>query len=108
MLEVDGFDIALTRGDTAFFDVILTNDDGTEYVPVEGDTVRFALKKSYKDDECLIRKSFPTTTMVLELEPEDTKPLSFTTYVYDIEFTDHLGHVSTPIKGKFKVTEEVD
>lgn len=107
MVEINGFDISLTRGDSLFLTVELTNQDGSSYTPVEGDSIRFAMKKRYKDPECLILKQIPTSMMVLGIDPEDTKNLSFGTYVYDIELTDHLGNVATPIIGTFKVTEEV-
>lgn len=101
------FNIELTRGDSLFLNVGLTNQDGTPYVPAEGDHVRFALKKKYTDLECLILKQIPTETMVLELEPSDTKNLQFSSYDFDIELTDANDHVSTPILGTLKLTKEV-
>lgn len=107
MLSTDGNDISLTRGDTAFLTIALTKKDGTAYEPVEGDVVSFALKKSYKDATPLVVKQIPTDTMVLEIEPDDTKNLAFAKYDYDIELTDYLGHVSTPIVGTLTLTKEV-
>lgn len=107
MVSVNGNDIALTRGDTLFLTVVLTNRDGTAYEPAEGDVVRFAMKKTYRDAECLILKPIPTDTMILELTPEDTKSLPFAKYDYDIELTDEYGHVTTPIIGTLTLTKEV-
>ena len=99
-----------TRGDTLDFTVvILKSDKVTRYHPVQGDRVRFALKKEYEDMKPLIVKDVPIDTMRLHLDPEDTKNLPFGTYVYDLELTfGDDGTVDTFInKGKFKLTEEV-
>ena len=101
------FNIELTRGDSLFLTVSFKNKDGSAYIPEAGDSVRFALKKKYTDAECLVFKQIPTETMVLELEPSDTKNLQFSSYDFDIELTDYLGHVSTPILGTLKLTKEV-
>ena len=45
--------------------------------------------------------------MVLKLEPEDTKPLRFSKYHYDIEFTDIMGDVTTVLEADFTVAKEV-
>ena len=65
------------------------------------------MKRKIKDQDCLILKEIPTDTMVLELEPSDTKSLSFGTYVYDIELTTATGSVSTVILGNLELTKEV-
>lgn len=101
------YDITITRGDTGFIQIPLFNNDNESYTPVEGDSLRFAVKKKYKDEECLILKSIPIETLILEIAPQDTKPLDFAKYVYDIEFTDSYGHVSTFIEGAFIVDKEV-
>lgn len=107
MVSIKGNDISLTRGDTLFLTVALQNQDGTPYSPQTGDSLRFAMKKSYTSQDLLILKQIPMETLTLEIEPSDTKPLKFAAYVYDIELTDGAGHVFTPISGYFNVTEEV-
>lgn len=114
MYSINGTTISLTRGDTLLVQVEMTRD-GTPYTPVEGDSVRFALKsglnstgKDMKESTPLILKDIPIGTMILELEPEDTKSLSFGDYVYDIEITFANGKVDTFIaNSKFKLTPEV-
>lgn len=101
------YDIYITRGDTGFIEIPLFDNDNEPYTPIEGDSVRFAVKKKYKDEECLVLKPIPIETLILEIKPEDTKELEFGKYVYDIEFTDSLGHVSTFIRGSFIVDKEV-
>lgn len=107
MLSINGNNISLTRGDTAFLTVELQNQDGTPYSPQTGDILRFALKKTYNAADCIILKPISMETMTLELEPSDTKQQKFGSYVYDIEFTDAAGHVYTPIVATFNITEEV-
>lgn len=110
MLNIDkDNNITLTRGDTGIFNITLTEENGEEYTPQDGSSMRFALARRYGSTrgECLIVKDIPTDTMVLELEPSDTDELPFGDYLYDIEFTDQFGRVSTVIMAKFKVAKEV-
>lgn len=107
MFSISNNDISLTRGDTLFLTVNLTNSEGEPYVPQQGDTLRFAMKKKIASEQPIILKEIPINTMTFEFKPEDTKELSYGSYVYDIEVTDAHGHVTTVILGKFKITEEV-
>lgn len=107
--SVFGTNITLTRGDTFKAYVDIYNSDGTEYVPSEGDVVRFALKRSYSDcSEVLIVKEIPIDTLLLQLDPSDTKDLSYKTYVYDIQITFANGDVDTFLRGELTLTEEVE
>ena len=97
MLYIDeDQNITLTRGDTGFFNISLLKNNGEAYVPQAGDSLRFALGKSWGKDT-IFTKNIPLDTCVLEIEPEDTKNLDFKKYKYDVEFTDAQGHVSTII-----------
>lgn len=84
---------------------ILINN--TIYTPVAGDSVRFAMKQSYNSTRVLIEKKIPIDTMILKLEPTDTKRFNFGKYVYDIEITFANGDVDTFISGEFELTPEV-
>lgn len=101
------FNITLTRGDYLAITVGMTKE-GSEYRPSDG-VLRFALKKRYKDpdSEVLINKRIPLDTCLLELEKDDTKPLNYGDYDYDIEYTDAQGHPDTFIEGKLTLTKEV-
>lgn len=107
------YDITLTRGDTAIISVPLVNvdDEGheTPYTPHQGESLRFAMSDKYgaTRSEVLILKEIPIDTLILEIDPEDTKPLKFGKYKYDIEFTDAQGHVSTGLSAIFEVGKEV-
>ena len=98
--------IELTRGDTGFFTIALKSNNGEAYSPQQGDSLRFAMSKSFGGEPIII-KTIPINTLVLEIEPTDTSTLAFGKYVYDIEFTDAAGHVSTIILGNFILTREV-
>lgn len=107
--SVSGTTITLTRGDTFVALISITKQDGTPYVPNDGDKVRFAMKAKYEDPEPLVVKDIPIDTLTLTLRPEDTKDLSFGKYVYDIQLTKADGTVDTFItKATIKITEEVD
>ena len=107
MLYIDeDQNISLTRGDTGIFHITLQNKDGEAYTPQTGDSLRFALGKSWGRDT-IFTKSIPLDTCTLEIEPQDTKELDFKKYKYDIEFTDAAGHVSTILLGEFTVDKEV-
>ena len=102
--SVSGTTITLTRGDTFVALISITKQDGTPYVPNDGDKVRFAMKA-----KPLVVKDIPIDTLTLTLHPEDTKGLSFGKYVYDIQLTKADGTVDTFItKATIKITEEVD
>ena len=113
--------IYLTRGDTADLvvePIVKDHETGDTYIyqPVDGDTVRFALKRDrlkadksdFVDEEPLVTKNVPIDTMTLLLEPEDTKNLAFGNYVYDMELTFSDGAVDTFIEDSpFYLTREV-
>ena len=101
--------IYLTRGDTFKAQVTISNPDGSIYTPVEGDSIRFALKEKVEDEGCLILRDIPIDTMLLVINPEDTKSLEFGNYVYDIQLTKANGDVDTFITAsKLKLTAEVE
>lgn len=104
------YNITLTRGDSFSTTLNLTKGD-EEYVPSEGSTIRFAMKEKYADSvETVLVKEIPIDTLVLAIDPEDTKSLPMKKkYVYDIQLTDETGKlVETFIKGTFTIGEEVD
>lgn len=107
--SIQGTDISLTRGDSLFLQLKLVKN-GEEYIPAEGSSIRFAMKAKYtdSDENVVLNKNIPIDTLVLELEPADTKHLPMKkTYVYDIQLTDEFGHIYTFIFGTLTITEEV-
>lgn len=100
--------ITLTRGDTFIATINICNPDGSPYIPVTGDKVRFAMKNNYKETEPVLVKDIPIDTLILTIEPDDTKNLTFGKFVYDIQLTKNTGEVDTFItKATLQLTEEV-
>ena len=62
--NITGTTITLTRGDTFEALVSATKRDGTQYIPVEGDSIRFAMKENYDDPRPLLVKDIPIDTMI--------------------------------------------
>lgn len=109
MQRIGGKTIVLTKGDTFKATVVMKTEDGTEYAPESGDVVRFAMKQGYEDEQLLVEKVIPNDTLLLKLDPIDTKNLEVGEYVYDIEITYANGDVDTFIdRGTLKLTEEVE
>lgn len=107
--SVKGTWITLTRGDSFAANIEIIQPNGKLYTPSEGDHVRFAMKRSIKDEDVLILKEIPIDTLRLVLDPEDTKRLDFGNYIYDIQLTKSTGEVDTFItKSQFTLTEEVE
>ena len=107
MIDITGTTITMTRGDT--LSVTVGIYQGAEpYEVKDGDVVRFAMKKKYSDPEPLILRVLDNATLHLQLDPEDTEPLDYGSYVYDIEITMADGTVDTFIaKAQLILTEEV-
>lgn len=107
--SVNKTSITLTRGDTLKIQIAIFTSGGEPYIPDPMDVIRFAMKKDYNDENPLILKVIPNDTLILTLDPSDTKPLDFGKYVYDIQLTNSAGEVDTFItKAQFILTEEVE
>ena len=107
--------IIMTRGDTLILDIKIVDDQGNDYTPEPTDQLRFALKRSYKDEEPLLLKTIPIDTCQLRIDSNETKPfIQPGEYVYDVQLTYGDGIVSTIIPNpnakvaKLKFVEEVE
>lgn len=108
MIRIKGTTISLVRGDSAMIQITINDADGNVYTPAEGDSIRFAVKKSYYQVDPDLVKTIPNDTLVLTLEPADTKDLDFGPYKYDIELTTEDGEVDTFIAmAELWILEEV-
>lgn len=114
--KIEGTTITLTRGDSFPLQINI-KVNGETYTPIQGDVVKFKLKRNlmdskhsrYLDDKPIICKQVPIDTMILELIPNDTKNLAFGKYVYDLEITFGVnGRVYTFINNAiFNIAPEV-
>ena len=112
MYHVRGTTITMVRGDTVILDLKCYDQSRMPYIPQEGDRIRFALKKRYDDYEPLLVNEIPIDTLLLVLDPEDTRCLPsgeyHGRYKYDIELTTADGFVDTIIpRADLIILEEV-
>lgn len=114
MAVISGTTITMTRGDTERIKIDIYNQaDGTMYTPDPRDSLRFAVKKNYEDDEVLVFIDIPVDTMILTIRPEDTKFLDYGAskgrYKYDVQLTTADGDIHTVIpRSDLIILEEVD
>ena len=108
-VTVKGKTIIMTHGDTIKLAVNIVNKNGSVYKPAQGDSIRFALKKDYEDEEAIIEAVIPNDTLLLRVESSETKKLDQNgEYVFDVELTTEDGTVDTFIpNGRLIVTPEV-
>lgn len=101
-------DIYITRGDSACFELELTNTTTEEpYVLEPGDEIIFSLKHFISDRKCLIQKNI-ADDLHLILNSSDTSGLDYGNYFYDIQLIKPGGFTETFIENKnFFITPEV-
>ena len=114
MFKVEGTKIELIRGDTLILSLSIKQGE-EEYVPNQGDVIRFALKRdsmsadktAYLDKKPLVEKEIPIDSLILRLDSADTANLAFGKYAYDISITMTNGIVDTFISGVLILKPEV-
>ena len=110
-MKVSGTDLSMIRGDSE--SIILSLKKDGDIIPFnQGDTVYFTVKQSSGTEKIMLQKIITEFdedgNCIIEIEPEDTKELSFRSYVYDIQLTDSNGRVTTIIPcSKFAIEAEV-
>ncbi len=110
MLYINGTEIKLTRGDSAYLQIPIVNQkpDGSteEYVLAEGDKLTMTMAKSYEDTPCF-QKTI-TNDNTFHIKPEDTCNCEFGKYKYDVQLTTASGDVFTVVEPScFQVLAEV-
>ena len=101
--------IIMTRGDTVKIAVgIEYKESGEAFIPDSDDIIRFSVKKYLTDKLPVIIKDIPVSSMLLILDPDDTKNLSFGAYHYDVQLIRHNGDTDTIIEDRMlELTAEV-
>lgn len=106
MFKLNGFDLTITRGDTASIEFTFTGD-----APSESDRVIAAMKPDKKKKDTLWEKTLERTAdgkYVLRIESQDTEDLKFGNYWYDIRVLYEDGEIVTPMEpARFTVGEVV-
>ena len=109
MLEIQGNNIHLTRGDTMFLEVVLKTENGEKFTPTEEDKIYFRVKRNASAKEILIEKEIPYDTMILQLNETDTKDFKFGSYYYEVEVvTKEDYHFTAIADAEFEITMELE
>ena len=123
MLKINSGVIQLTRGDDCVLDLQIYTPDNQEYSPREGEKARFTVRKHPLNNNAtppLIEKDFEfeelgsgdkdddkTVVWRIKINSIDTKFMTYGDYLYDVQFCDIKGNITTVCKGKFILTYEV-
>lgn len=109
MLRVAYNKIYLTRGDTAYLEISITDETGNAYELSDGDKIIFRMKQSTNDKNLILEKEFNTEILRLELKPEDTMSLKFGKYRYEVELVTGAGEHFTVIENsELEITSELE
>lgn len=107
MLYIDGNNIKLTRGDTAYLTVPIKTALGEDYVVQAGDALTLSVKKKSTDNNYVFQKVLDGSN-TFHIEPQDTAGIEFGKYKYDIQLNTANGDVYTIIDvSTFTILEEV-
>ena len=87
--------ITLTRGDTAVFKIALEDGNGNPY-DYSGDTVKFGVKRSAFDTDCVLEKPVNENGEVV-LDPADTASMDFGDYLYSVRLYHSSGESDTDV-----------
>lgn len=100
MFKIDGNNLYLTRGDTAYLSVSITGSDRVIKNMI------LSVKKNIADAEYAFQLTATDNKFIFE--PEDTKDLDYGKYVYDIQITTEYNEIFTIVeKSNFYITDEV-
>ena len=107
MFTIDeAYNIAITRGDTATLEIAFDGD-----APGAEDAVLAAVKRTAQRREAVFERTLARQqdgTYLMTLASEDTQPLAYGTYYWDIRVCYSDGQVITPFApAKFSVLEVV-
>ena len=110
-MKIQGTNISMTRGDSEAIKVTIKDTLGNVIPLVTGDTIHFTVREYIRSTTKIIEKiitEFDDGKAFISIDPEDTKNLSYTSYVYDIQLTKADGTVKTIITpANFTITGEV-
>ena len=111
MLQIDGYKIFMTKGDTGILSLTIYDKKGEKYTPSFYDVCLLTIKKctSQSVPSAQIKGTADGENVRFEIMPEDTSNLVCGEYVYDIQVKfDYNGDVNTVIPlSKFVLMQEV-
>lgn len=109
MIDIQGLDITVSRGDCSPFTITLTG----EYAVADGTEILFTIKRNSNQENALVEKRIPVRDGKIEvtIRNADTKDLAFGDYEWDIRFPNMYGENEpyTPdgFPGKFTIARVV-
>ena len=108
MLYINGNEIRLTRGDTAYLTVPIINEaTGEEYVMAKDDILTFSMKRNINDPRACLQKVCVGSNE-FHIAPKDTAGFEFAKYKYDVQLSLANGDIYTVIEPtSFRILEEV-
>lgn len=106
MIEVDGTNVTLTKGDTERLRIEVTDADGNPYELRDGEYVELVVKNKHTDATALIRKV--AVDGVVDFERADTWGLKVGRYEYQVRVEDGTDEFHTIIDGTFAISKVVD
>lgn len=103
MLNIDGKNIHLTRGDSATLSLEVTDQEGNPYTPQEGDEFIFTVKNNELVVPYELTKKF-NSDLDIFISSEESLKFNFGVYLYDIKLVNN-GIVDTFIVGNLIIEE---
>lgn len=82
----DENNIYLTRGDSAGFDLTITDEEGEPYTPRPTDVIVLTIKQNYNNVGDMLRKTFDN--LHADISSEESLKFNFGTYFYDVRLID--------------------
>lgn len=82
----DENNIYLTRGDSAGFDLTITDEEGEPYTPRPNDVIVLTIKQNYNNVGNMLRKTFDN--LHANISSEESLKFNFGTYFYDVRLID--------------------
>lgn len=103
MLNIDGNNIHLTRGDCATLSLEVTDQEGNPYTAKEGDEFIFSVKNNELVVPYELTKKF-NSDLDIVISSEESLKFNFGAYLYDIKLVNN-GIVDTFIIGNLIIEE---
>ena len=91
--------IYLTRGDSAGFDLTITDEEGEPYTPRPNDVIVLTIKQNYNNVGDMLRKTFDN--LHADITSEESLKFNFGTYFYDVRLIDETLTDTIIYNGKF-------
>lgn len=101
--------IYITRGDSAYLTIAITDQNKKPYTLSEGDVIKGEVRTHPNNGELIFEMTIDQTdpnNIVWHILPENTKGLEVGKYSYDIEVDTPQGDIFTFLSGNFIVTDE--